>query len=154
MSMRLANLPFLALALTLAPVAQAQRCKSVHADLVEVASTEGCNPGLSSCFLGELDGNHGLRGTTHFNGDSGAAGPATSPGFISYSGPFEYRTPRGTIRARSTGVTNPEVVTEYQQVLEGDGDFAGVTGHFFVSGHKLGNGVIETRVRGELCRQR
>ena len=64
------------------------RCKHIHADLVEVGATEGCNPGLASCFLGEVAGNHGLDGTTHFHSDTAAAGPSTSPGFISYGGAF------------------------------------------------------------------
>ncbi|GAB3335918.1 hypothetical protein [Marilutibacter aestuarii] len=127
------------------------RCRQIHADLVEVPSTEGCNPGLASCFLGEVAGNHGLEGTTHFNADSAAAGPATSPGFISYGGAFEYRTARGTLYMRETGVTSPAVVTAYQQVDHGDGRFEGATGHFFVSGTKSPEGVVTTGLSGQLC---
>ena len=126
-------------------------CKRVHADLVEVSATEGCNPGLASCFLGEVDGNHRLDGTTHFASDSWSPGPSTSPGFISYGGAFEYRTAQGTLFMRETGVTNPAVVTAYQQVDHGSGRFEGASGHFFVSGTKSGDGVITTRVTGELC---
>lgn len=133
-------------------------CKSILADLVEVRATQGCNPGLSVCFLGEVEGNHGLRGTTHFRGDSGAAGPATgSAGFISYSGPFQYRTATGNIDMRETGVTNTSsglpqsgAVTAYQQVVGGSGEYQGATGYLFVSGRNVG-GVISTRVFGELC---
>ncbi|MBB1059603.1 hypothetical protein [Marilutibacter spongiae] len=127
------------------------RCKQIHADLVELASTEGCNPGLASCFLGEVEGNHGLVGTTHFNADSAAAGPATSPGFISYGGAFEYRTARGTLHMRETGVTSPAVVTAYQQVDHGEGRFEGATGYFFVSGTKSPEGVVTTELSGQLC---
>lgn len=133
--------------------AHAGNCKKIHADLDEIQSTTGCNAGLASCFLGEVDGNHGLRGTTHFAADSARVGPATSPTFVSYSGPFEYRTGRGTITVRETGVTTsgPEgVVTAYQQIVSGTGDFEGATGHFFVSGHKTG-GTIDTFVNGEVC---
>lgn len=134
--------------------AHAGRCKKVHASLDEIQSTQGCNAGLAGCFLGEVDGNHGLRGTTHFNGDSSVqTSPATSPNFIIYSGPFEYRTRRGNIVARETGVTTrgtEGVVTAYQQIVSGTGDFEGATGHFFVSGHKSG-GLIETFVNGEIC---
>jgi hypothetical protein len=134
------------------------RCKAIHADLVEIRSTTGCNAGLSACFLGEINGNHGLRGTTHFYGDSGAAGPATGlAGFISYSGPFEYRTARGNLQMRETGVTNTSTglpqsgaVTAYQQVTGGTGDYEGATGFLFVSGRNVDN-VIETSVMGELC---
>lgn len=138
--------------------ATAGDCKAIHADLVEVPSTTGCDPGLTSCFLGEVAGNHGLRGTTHFRGDSGAAGPSTGlPGFISYSGPFQYRTANGTLIMRETGVTNQSVgqpqsgaVTAYQQVVGGTGVFAAATGFLFVSGRNVG-GTIETAVFGEIC---
>ena len=69
--------------------AQAGECKAVHADLVESSFTQGCDPGESSCFLGVVDGNHGLRGTTHFKADSVGVAAATSPGSLPYSGPFE-----------------------------------------------------------------
>ncbi|WP_206859866.1 hypothetical protein [Lysobacter changpingensis] len=134
--------------------ASAGECRKIHADLDEVQSTQGCNPGLSGCFLGEVDGNHGLRGTTHFNSDSAVqTSPSTSPNFIIYSGPFEYRTGRGTIVARETGATtrgSEGVVTAYQQIVSGTGEFAGVTGYFFVSGHKSG-GTVDTFVNGEIC---
>jgi hypothetical protein len=133
--------------------AVAGSCKKIHADLIEVSATEGCNPGLSSCFLGEVDGNHGLRGTTHFAADSARAGPATSPSFISYSGSFEYRTASGTLTMRETGVTtngSEGVVTAYQEIVHGSGLYAGASGHLFVSGHKSG-GMIDTFVKGEIC---
>lgn len=148
----LTSLPPLLLACVAVP-ALAGPCKSVHADLVEVSSTVACNPGLTSCFLGEVDGNHGLRGTTHFAADSARAGPATSPSFISYSGPFEYRTDSGTLTMRETGVTTngPDgVVTAYQEIVQGTGLYAGASGHLFVSGHK-GGGMITTFVKGEIC---
>ena len=151
----------LGLGATLSPAAALANepvCKAVHADLIEVRVTQGCNPGLSSCFLGEVDGNHGLRGTTHFRGDSSAAGPALGlAGFISYSGPFQYRTATGTLDMRETGITNtlagvPQsgAVTAYQQVVGGSGSFEGASGHLFVSGRNVDN-VIVTRVSGELC---
>src|ERR687888_376377 len=55
------------------------KCKSVHADLVELRNTTACKPGDTVCFLGQVDGNHGLRGTTYFHGESAAPGPSTSP---------------------------------------------------------------------------
>ena len=136
----------------------ATECKSIHADLVEVRATTGCNPGLSACFLGEVDGNHGLRGTTHFAADSFVpTSPSTSPGFIIYSGPFEYRTATGTLTMRETGVSNGTTgqpssgaVTAYQQIVGATGEFAGATGHFFVSGRRA-NGVIVTTLGGEIC---
>lgn len=134
------------------------RCKTIHADLTEISATEGCNPGLASCFLGEVDGNHGLRGTTHFAADSARVGPATSPEFISYSGPFEYRTARGNITMRETGVTTsgpvPGVVTAYQKIVSGTGVYEGATGYFFVSGEKDGAGLIDTFINGEICYSR
>jgi hypothetical protein len=133
-------------------------CKSIHADLAESRSTTGCKPGHAVCFLGEVDGNHGLRGATYFRGDSSAAGPSTGlAGFVSYSGVFEYTTDRGTLVARETGVTNPSTglpqsgaVTAYQQIQDATGEFAGATGFFFVSGRSA-NGHVVTQVTGEIC---
>ena len=153
-----ALLAMLATSALIAMPATAGNCRKIHADLDEIQSTRGCNPGLASCFLGEVDGNHGLRGVTHFNGDAGAAGPATSPGFISYSGPFEYRLEKGSLTMRETGVTTsgpaPGVVTAYQKIVSGTGEFAGATGYVFVSGLKDGNGLIETFINGEICFQK
>ena len=105
--------------------APAASCKVVHADMVELRSTVGCKPEHATCFLGEVVGNHGLLGTTYFKSDAGAAGPSTSPGFISYSGVFEYITPQGTIVTRETGVVNQTqgqadsgAVTAYQAITE------------------------------------
>lgn len=133
-------------------------CKSIHADLVENRSTTGCKPGHAVCFLGEVDGNHGLRGTTYFKGDSSAAGPSTGlAGFVSYSGVFEYTTDRGTLVTRETGVTNTSTglpqsgaVTAYQQIQDATGEFAGATGFFFVSGRSA-SGHVVTQVTGEIC---
>ena len=145
------------LVLASAPL-HAIECKPIQADLQELRSTSGCNAGLSTCFLGVVDGNHGLRGTTHFASDSFVStSPATSPGFIIYSGPFEYRTDTGTLMMRETGVSNGTTgqpssgaVTAYQQIVSGSGDFEGATGHFFVSGRRV-SGVVTTQVSGEIC---
>ena len=134
------------------------KCKNIHADLAEDRSTTGCKPGHAVCFLGEVDGNHGLRGTTYFRGDSSAAGPSTGlQGFVSYSGVFEYTTDRGTLVTRETGVTNTSTglpqsgaVTAYQQIQEATGEFAGATGYFFVSGFNSGGHVV-TKVSGQVC---
>ena len=134
------------------------KCKSIHADLVEDRSTTACKPGHAVCFLGEVDGNHGLRGTTYFRGDSSAAGPSTGlQGFVSYSGAFEYTTDRGTLATRETGVTNTSTglpqsgaVTAYQQIQDATGEFAGATGYFFVSGFSH-SGHVVTTVAGEVC---
>ena len=152
-AVKYALLPLMLPLALIAANAQAGPCKAIHADLDEISSTQGCNPGLASCFLGEVHGNHGLRGTTHFAADSARAGPATSPTFVSYSGPFEYRTDDGTITVRETGVTtsgSEGVVTAYQQLVSATGRFAGASGSFFVSGHKTG-GTVSTFVEGEIC---
>jgi len=146
--------------LSVANVAAAQNgptCKAVHADLVEDFSTQGCEPPSTACFLGEVDGNHGLRGTTRFDSDSGAAGPPTSPGFISYSGKFEYFTERGTLIMRETGLAHPAngsqddgVTAAFQRIVDATGEFAGATGYFFVTGFNIGGHVV-TKVTGTLC---
>jgi len=136
----------------------AGRCRDVRADLVEDFATEGCKPGEPNCFLGEVDG-RGLRGTTHFRGDSSATGPSTSPGWRSYSGLFEYTTHRGTLLMRETGVINTTpgtphtgAVTAYQMIISGTGAYADATGYLFVSGFSLA-GHVETKVTGTICRR-
>ena len=133
-------------------------CKLVHAEMIELRSTVGCKPEHATCFLGEVVGNHGLLGTTYFKSDAGAAGPSTSPGFISYSGVFEYITPRGTFITRETGVVNQTLgqpdsgaVTAYQAITSATGELEGSTGHFFVSGFSR-DGRVVTKVIGEVCK--
>lgn len=117
----------------------------------EMRTTSGCNPGVSACFLGIVEGGHGLCGTTHSASDSHIpTSPPTSPGFIICSGPFEYRTAAGTLTMRETGVTNGTTglpssgaVTAYQQVVGGTGEFDGATGHFSVGGRRA-SGVTST----------
>jgi hypothetical protein len=131
-------------------VAQATECKSVQADLVEMRVTEGCDAGEAFCFLGVVDGNHGVRGTTHFKSDSFLGPIPTSPSSTPYSGPFEYRLDGGTLLMRETGVTVPGVVTAHHRIVDATGIFAGATGDFFVYGTREG-GVITTKVDGTLC---
>ena len=143
----------LLLALPLASLslgAQADNCKSIHADMVEMRVTEGCDAGESFCFLGVVDGNHGLRGTTHFKADSVGAALPTSPGSLPYSGPFQYRLPTGTISMRETGMNVPNMVTAHQHVVEGTGEYAGATGDFFVNGNRV-PGIVTSSVTGTLC---
>jgi len=132
-------------------------CKQIHADLVEDRSTQGCETPGTTCFLGVVDGNHGLRGTTRFHADSSAAGPSTSPGFISYSGKFEYFTDRGTLTMRETGLAHPAngspddgVTAAFQRIVSGTDELAGATGYFFAIGFNIGGHVV-TEVSGTLC---
>ena len=147
-----------AAAAAVAAQAVQSNCKSIHADLVEDRSTTACKPGHAVCFLGNVDGNQGLRGTTYFRADSSAPGPSTgTPGFISYSGAFEYTTDRGTLVMRETGVSNQSqgtpdsgAVTAYQKIVDATGELVGSTGHFFVSGFSI-SGHVVTQVTGEIC---
>ena len=144
----------------LAPVAgadESRNCKAIHASMIESRVTVGCKPEHAFCFLGEVTGNHGLRGTTYFKGDSSGSRPPTSPNFVPYSGVFEYHTPSGSLIMRETGVTNtaPEgvergAVTAFQLITDATGELAGATGYLFVSGFNRG-GTIETTVSGEIC---
>lgn len=153
-----------ALAGLLAVTASAQEaadelnCKPVHADLVERLSTEGCKPGDASCFLGEVDGNHGLRGTTYFKGEKSVEFPTGAPTFRSYVGNFEYTTATGTLAMREMGFSEPSsnstpsggVVSAFQRIVGGTGEFAGATGHLFVTGFNR-SGHVVTTVRGTIC---
>lgn len=127
-------------------------CRRIHADMREARTTTGCRPGHAFCFIGEIDGNHGLRGTTYFKGDSGTGPIPTSPEFVGYSGLFEYTTERGSLVARESGVTSQtqRVVTAYQKIIGATGEYAGATGYFFVSGQNDGQQVVTT-VAGEIC---
>ena len=135
-----------------------QTCKAIHADLLETRSTVGCKPEHSFCFLGEVDGNHGLRGTTYFKGEDSALFPASAPTFRSYVGNFEYTTPTGTLTMREMGLSEPSanttadggVVNAIQRIASGSGEFAGATGYLFVSGFNR-SGQVTTTVHGEIC---
>ena len=138
--------------------ALAATCKEVHADLVEVQSTTQCKPGHPVCFLGEVDGNHGLRGTTYFRGEQGALFPPSAPTFRSYVGSFEYTTASGTLTMREMGLTEPPVATNpesgvvnaFQRIVSGTGEFEGATGYLFVSGFNRNQRVVTT-AHGEIC---
>lgn len=127
-------------------------CKPVKARMTESRSTTECRPGHSTCFLGEVDGNHGLRGTTYFRADSVGTPPPASPTFTPYAGVFEYATGRGVITTRETGVSSGTEghVTAFQRITSATGEFTGVTGFFYVSG-TVGGGQVVTTVSGQLC---
>ena len=149
-------------AVTMAGTAAAQQatnatCKAIHAVMIEQRVTEGCKPEHTFCFLGEVSGNHGVRGTTYFKADGTGSRPTTSPDFLPYSGPFEYHLEGGTLVTRETGVSNstqgnPDsgAVTAFQKIVSATGDLEGATGYFFVSGFSR-NGRVETSVTGEVC---
>jgi hypothetical protein len=139
------------------PDAGASACKAIHAVMIEQRVTEGCRVGHAFCFLGEVAGNHDMRGTTYFKADGSGSRPTTSPDFIPYSGPFEYVLGTGTIVTRETGVSNTTVgnpdsgaVTAFQKIVDATGEWAGATGYFFVSGFSR-SGRVETTVSGEIC---
>jgi hypothetical protein len=136
------------------------RCKRIHGDLVEVPATVGCKPEHTTCFLGEVDANHGLRGTTYFKVDTGSGFTyPTAPTFRGYTGSFEYITPRGTLMMKEMGTSepftasNPEsgVVNAYQRVVGGTDEFEGATGYLFVSGFNRNQRVVTT-LHGVICK--
>ena len=135
---------------TLSTHTHAGECKSIQADMVELRVTQGCDAGETACFLGEVDGNHGLRGTTHFSADAIGDPLPTSTGSLPYSGAFQYRLPTGTISMRETGMNVPGMVAAHQRVVEGTGEYAGATGDFFVHGTRV-PGIVTTSVHGTLC---
>lgn len=133
-------------------------CKAVHADLVETRSTVGCKPEHDTCFLGQVDGNHGLRGTTYFRGEAAANFPSGAPTFRSYVGDFEYTTATGTLTMREMGLSEPSsnptpaggVVNAFQRIVGGTGEYEGATGYLFVSGFNRSGNVVTT-VHGQIC---
>jgi hypothetical protein len=137
------------------------KCRSIRGDLVELRSTTECRPGHAVCFLGEVDANHGLRGTTYFRGEQGAVFPPSAPTFRSYVGSFDYMTASGTLTMREFGLTdppdpnNPEsgVVNAYQRIVSGTGRFEGATGYLFVSGFNRDQRIVTT-IHGRVCTPR
>ncbi|HWR16884.1 MAG TPA: hypothetical protein VN577_18800 [Terriglobales bacterium] len=129
------------------------KCKAIHASLVEYPSTTQCKPEHTSCFIGVVEGNHGLRGTTYFKADSVTDPIPTSPAFRAYSGTFEYTTDKGTLVMRESGVTSATeaAVTAHQKIVEATGEFAGATGRFFVSGDNFVGTKVVTNITGEIC---
>lgn len=130
-------------------------CKSVHASLREQQATAGCPS--TFCATGEIDGNHGLNGTTRFVLDSSAPAPATAPIVSrSYSGIFEIVAADGTLTLRETGINTPRpaggrMLSSVAPVINGTGRFAGATGTIFFNGINPTPGVFQTDVSGELC---
>ena len=82
-----------ALAGTVAPQAAANsKCKAIHAVMTEQRVTVGCKPEHTSCFLGEVAGNHGMRGTNVLQRVMGLGSrPTTSPDFLPVQRPVRVR---------------------------------------------------------------
>ena len=61
-------------------------------------------------------------------------------------------TSRGVITTRETGVSSGTEghVTAFQRIGSATGEFAGVTGFFYVHG-TVGGGQVVTAVSGEIC---
>lgn len=138
--------------LAIAPTAFADnKCKDIHADMTEVRVTTGCDPGEPSCFLGEVDGNHGFRGTAHFRADSVGTPASGSPNWTPYSGPFRYELRDGTLLMREAGIVGEGQVLAHHSVVSGTGRYEGATGNLFVFG-TTGAAVV-TEVTGTICTQ-
>jgi hypothetical protein len=132
------------------------KCKKVRAEIVDVQVTAGCTSPNGFCAEGTVEGNHGLSGTTYFRMDGAVRGPATAPGSIATSGVLVYTLQGGTLTVRESGLSGlvesgQGYFTAFQQVLEGTGEYAGATGHFWVAGTAFPT-HFEADVTGVLCR--
>lgn len=132
------------------------KCKKIRAEIVDVQVTAGCTSPNGFCAEGTVEGNHGLNGTTYFRMDGAVRGPATAPGSIATSGILVYTLEGGTLTARESGLSGlvesgQGYFTAFQQVLEGTGEYAGATGHFWLAGTALPT-HFEVEMRGVLCR--
>ena len=107
--------------LAIAPTAFADSCKDIHADMTEIRVTTGCDAGEPSCFLGEVDGNHGFRGTTHFRANSGGTPASGSPEWSPYAGSFRYELRDGTLTMVEAGLTGKGQVLAHHEVVSGTG---------------------------------
>ena len=140
--------------LAIAPTALAghhdqDKCKSIRADMTEIRVTTGCDAGEPSSFLGEFDGNHGFRGTSHFRADSAGTAASTSPEWTPYSGPFRYELRDGTLLMREAGITGTGRVIAHHAIVQGTGKYAGATGELFVFGTT--GAVVTTEITGTIC---
>lgn len=133
-------------------------CKQVHAQIVSDPIL-GCAESLIGlCTSGRITGNHGLRGTTFFIGDSANEPPATAPNppaTLSYSGTLEITTPKGTLTLRDTGIFDQAAGLfssfDVVETVASTGQFAGVTGKLFIGGEVVGGRFVTRVITGELC---
>jgi len=134
----------------------AEHCDSVRAQIIDRSSPEGCTSPLKVCIAGKVKGNRGLNGTTYFVLDAVAAAPPAAAGFKSSTGTLVYTTMQGTLTVRETGIGkfSGQPSTGYgsaiQEVINGTGRFAGLTGILFIS-QKDVRGTFFSDVTGQLC---
>lgn len=135
----------------IAPVALANDpvCKAIHADMTEVRFTTGCDAGEPSCFLGEVQGNHGFIGTTHFRATSVGVAPVDGAEFTPYAGGFRYELQDGDLFIREAGLTGAGRVTAHHTITGGTGAYVGAIGTLYVFGTT--GPVVTTEVVGTLC---
>lgn len=133
------------------PVLADPQCKKIHGSIVDAQVVEGCTSPNKFCAEGTVQANHGFNGTTYFRMDGVVRGPATLPGSLATSGILVYTTDRGTLTVRESGLAGlGDDFPALQQVIEGTGDYAGATGHFWVLGHNAGT-YFDSGLIGELC---
>ena len=140
--------------LAIAPLAFAGNgpdCKAIHADMTEVRFTSGCDAGEPSCFLGEVQGNHGFSGTTHFRATNGGTPAPDAPQFSPYAGNFRYELRDGNLIAKEAGLTGAGRVTAMHTITGGTGAYEGATGFLYVFGTT--GAVVTTEVTGTVCTQ-
>jgi hypothetical protein len=153
-SFRFAPLSLLMIVSVASP-ALAGECKKIQGTIVDAQVTEGCTSPNRFCAGGTVEGNHGLNGQTWFVMDGAVRGPATAPGSIATSGILVYTLDGGTLTVRESGLSGLResgqgYFTAFQEVLEGTGDYQGVTGHLWVLGQVVEN-HFESELSGVLC---
>jgi hypothetical protein len=135
--------------------ARAQACQEVQLTLLDARVTAGCASTFGFCAGGTVTGD--FEGTTFFTMDGAVRGPATAPGYAAASGILIYTTQHGTLTVRENGITNMPLNASrghgaaVQDVLEGTGDFAGVTGALALTQEPGGDGFFLSHVTGVLC---
>jgi hypothetical protein len=133
-------------------------CRSIHAELHELFTTDNCTSPVGFCAAGTIDGNFGLEGTTFFSVDNTGFMPPESPGITTFVGSFTITTDFGTLTLRESGMSYPRRgnpdggrVATIDEVLSGTGRFAGATGILFFHGRN-GRGLpSDVEVTGDLC---
>jgi hypothetical protein len=138
------------------------RCDNLSGELSEDPGTAAqCPPDHPACFVGSVDGHH-FHASTLFYSESSAPPPATSPGWLSYSGVTTYTTTHGSIITRETGVVSTVPIAEaigraslsMEVITGGTGAFDGATGYFFVTGFVVDpERHVSSHVTGKVCRR-
>jgi hypothetical protein len=137
-----------------------QPCKKVHGHITTQITAENCDSPVLLCTTGTVTGGGMLHGATAFTTLGLAPGAGLSPVVpattLSYTGNLTLTTRRGALALTDVGLLEQGTLrfTELDSVVSGTGDFAGNSGHWFISGFVTGGGTgFDGEIEGDLCEE-